>query len=72
MADGRQAADGRPVGERARNAPHNSLKAKVEAARDTAPPEYEDDGPAIMTVGWVAWDENREVAEVWAEVRGEA
>jgi hypothetical protein len=60
-----EASDGNAVGERAANAPHNTLKAKIKGARKTAPPGA--DLPAIFSVAWKAWESDRDPAEVWAE-----
>lgn len=59
-ADGRVENAGRPDGP----------TAKVEAARDTAPEEHEEDARAIASVGWAAYQRGVDPAEIWREVAG--
>jgi|GEM_PF-6976663 len=46
--------------------PKRGLSGKVSAAQTHAPESATD--REILTVGWRAWDEERDVADVWREV----
>lgn len=67
----RAAADGLPVGERARNAPHNTLKGKIYRARETAPEEYQGE-LKVLSVAHSAWRQDRDPGELWREVLADA
>lgn len=49
--------------------PKHGLAGKIHAAQSHRPEDVDTDDLQVLTVGYLAWEENREVTDVWREVR---